>query len=62
MSTLTPATVQGPLTRVPCAHCGAEQDYSELEFIDRGMKVECDECGRRSEIVDIRKVVVVRQS
>jgi endogenous inhibitor of DNA gyrase (YacG/DUF329 family) len=47
---------------VPCAHCGASNNYGELEFVDRGMAVECDSCGKPSEVVDIRKVVVVRQA
>ncbi len=58
----TPPTVQGPVTAVPCAHCGAKQNYGELEHLENGMGVECDDCGKVSEIVDIRKVVVVRQT
>ena len=58
----TPATVQGPITAVPCAHCGQRLDLSDLqEELDRGVSVECDHCSRHSEIVDIRKVIVVRQ-
>ena len=57
----TPKTVQGPINAVPCSHCGLPQNYGELEFVDRGMSVECDDCGKPSEVVDIRKMVVVRQ-
>lgn len=58
----TPATVQGPINRVPCAHCGQDMDLTDLaEELGHGVSVECDECGKQSEIVDIRKVIVVRQ-
>jgi hypothetical protein len=66
------ATVSGPLTAVPCAHCGRPQDYTVVEErlveegaiseIPRGAQIECDECGRLSEVVDVRKVAVVRQA
>ena len=65
-------TVQGAINAVPCAHCGKPQDFAELEQqreeeglvaeLPRGARVECDDCGRLSEIVDVRKVVVVRQA
>lgn len=60
---ITPATVNGPVNRVPCAHCGQPMDLTELvEEIDRGVSLECDHCSKNSEVVDIRKVVVVRQA
>ena len=65
-------TVSGPMSAVPCAHCGKPQDYTALEErlvveegaseIPRGAQIECDECGKLSEIVDVRKVVLVRQA
>ena len=63
MPDLTNATVQGPVNRVPCAHCGQPMDLTDLvEEIGRGVSIECDHCSKQSEIVDIRKVVVVRQT
>jgi NAD-dependent SIR2 family protein deacetylase len=66
---LTPATVHGLITAVPCAHCGVAQNYTdvirELEGSDaeiNGASIECEKCGKNSEIVDVRKVVVVRQA
>jgi hypothetical protein len=54
--------VQGPVDAVPCAHCGNPQDLRELEApLAHGLGFECDNCRRISEIVDIRKVIVVRQ-
>jgi endogenous inhibitor of DNA gyrase (YacG/DUF329 family) len=59
---LSPVTLQGPVDAVPCSHCGTPQNYGELEQLVRGMDVECDHCGKISEVIDIRKVIVVRQS
>jgi endogenous inhibitor of DNA gyrase (YacG/DUF329 family) len=66
------ATVQGAVSAVPCAHCGKPQNFAELERqrdeegldpeLPRGARVECDDCGKLSEVVDVRKVVVVRQA
>lgn len=59
------ATVHGVINKVPCAHCGVPMDLTELdkaEELDTGVSIECDGCGRNSEIVGIRKVVVVRQA
>jgi hypothetical protein len=66
------STVNGPIGAVPCAHCGRPQDCVVLEEqraeeglsreIPRGSKIECDDCGKLSEVVDVRKVVVVRQA
>ena len=59
------ATVHGVINKVPCAHCGQHMDLTELdktEDLDTGVSIECDGCGKNSEIVAIRKVVVVRQS
>jgi hypothetical protein len=62
-SAVTTATVQGPVTKVPCAHCGVAMDCSDLmEQLDRGASIECDHCSGKSEVVDIRKVIVVRQA
>ena len=65
-------TVQGVVSAVPCAHCGKPQNYEVLEQaraeegidpeVPKGAKVECDDCGKLSEVVDVRKVVVVRQA
>ena len=63
MRELTQATVQGPINKVPCAHCGQPMDLSDLhEEIGRGVSIECDYCSRNSEVVDIRKVIVLRQA
>jgi endogenous inhibitor of DNA gyrase (YacG/DUF329 family) len=66
------STVSGPVSAVPCAHCGKPQDYTALENqrdeeglapeLPRGARVECDDCGKLSEVVDVRKVVLVRQA
>jgi hypothetical protein len=38
-------------------------DLAELqEELGHGVTVECDHCGRGSEIVDVRKVYVLRQA
>lgn len=58
----SPTTVQGPVDAVPCSHCGRPQDLRELEAIERGLGFECDHCRKVSEIVDLRKIVVVRQA
>jgi hypothetical protein len=68
----TTTTVNGPVNAVPCAHCGLPQNYEELEQaraeeglapeVPKGAKIECDECGKLSEVVNIRKIVVVRQA
>jgi hypothetical protein len=65
-------TVSGPVTAVPCAHCGLPQDYTVVEGqraeegldpeIPRGASIECDDCGKLSAVVDVRKVVLVRQA
>jgi len=65
-------TVSGPVSAVPCSHCGKPQDYAALESqrdeegldpeLPRGARVECDDCGKLSEVVDVRKVVLVRQA
>jgi len=67
----TAATVQGAINAVPCAHCGKPQDYTFIEVaraeegldpeIPRGASIECDDCGKLSEVVDVRKIVLVRQ-
>jgi NAD-dependent SIR2 family protein deacetylase len=63
MPETTPATVQGPIGKVPCAHCGQPMDLTELiEDIGRGTSITCDHCEKNSEVVDIRKVIVVRQA
>ena len=63
MPDLTNASVQGPVNKVPCAHCGQVMDLTELiEDIGRGTSITCDHCEKNSEVVDIRKVVVVRQT
>lgn len=63
MPELTNATVQGPVSKVPCAHCGQPMDLTELiDDIAKGTSITCDVCEKNSEVVDIRKVVVVRQT
>lgn len=72
MPELSKVTVNGPVTAVPCAHCGKPQNYSIIEAqraeegidpeVPKGSQVECDDCGKLSEVVDVRKVVVVRQA
>ena len=65
MTTSTPTAVQGPLKRVPCAHCGQPMDLTELqEDLSSGVSIECDHCSKNSEVIDIRKVtvIVVRQA
>ena len=67
----TAATVQGAINAVPCAHCGKPQDYTFIEVaraeegldpeIPRGASIECDDCGKLREVVDVRKIVLVRQ-
>lgn len=60
---MTSATVQGPIGQVPCAHCGQPMDLNDLaEQLATGVSIECDHCQRSSEIVDVRKVYVVRQA
>lgn|GEM_PF-6951273 len=60
---MTAATVQGPIKAVPCAHCGQPMDLAELqEQLGHGVSIECDHCSRSSEIVDIRRVYVLRQA
>jgi endogenous inhibitor of DNA gyrase (YacG/DUF329 family) len=69
----TTTTVHGPIASVPCAHCGKAQNYAKLEDeraqegvedpeLQRGMKIECDDCSKQSEIVDIRRIVILRQA
>lgn len=65
-------TVRGVINAVPCSHCGKPQDYLLLEEqrveeglpreIPRGAKIECDDCGKLSEVVDVKTVVVLRQA
>lgn len=69
----TTTTVHGPIHSVPCAHCGKAQNYAKLEEeraqeglddpeLPKGAKIECDDCGKLSEIVDIRRMVILRQA
>lgn len=69
---LSTVTVNGPVNAVPCAHCGKPQNYAEIEAeraeenlnpeIPKGAKIECDDCGKLSEVVNIKRIVIVRQA
>lgn len=63
---------QGPHHRVPCPYCHGPLDFrAHLDadgggsgWGDQGMEagneVECDHCGRKSKILAIEKITVVR--
>lgn len=55
----SPKTTQGPADAVPCAHCGVDQDLTDLEVVERGYGIKCDNCGKTSEIIQVRKVTTV---
>ena len=55
-------SVQGPIDRVPCPHCGKPNDFrvmKEQQLYDTGHQCFCDHCGRSMEITSIRQVEVV---
>jgi uncharacterized Zn finger protein len=53
----------GPITEVPCPHCGKNNDFTEiLEEVENdgsGNRVECDHCGKVMEIVQIKRVTTI---
>ena len=49
----------GPIDRVPCPHCGKNNDFRELQsqqIMDTSSDVSCDFCGRQMRIAAIRTV------
>lgn len=67
-----PPTVNGPVNRVPCPHCGRPNDLRELDvqnLLDTGSDIVCGpvdraqntgHCGRMFQIVGIAHVKVIR--
>lgn len=58
-------TTQGPVSSVPCPHCGKAMDFRELknqQLLDTGHRCICDHCDRLVEVVGMQmiEVVVVR--
>jgi hypothetical protein len=52
----------GPIDRVPCPHCGKNNDFRELQMqqiMDTGSDVGCDHCERKMRIAAIRTVTFV---
>ena len=60
--------VTGPVTAVPCPHCGKPNDMSphseEEQHLDTGNEFDCDHCHRLMQVVALKPVtmVSVRQS
>jgi hypothetical protein len=59
--------VIGPVSAVPCPHCGKHNDMRgllETQLLDTGTKVDCDHCKRISTIVavDSRPRILVEKA
>lgn len=55
-------SVNGPIDRVPCPHCGKAMDLRDLRdqnVLDTGHHLLCDHCQRWSEICAIQIVTFV---
>lgn len=68
---------KGPMNAVPCPHCKAPNDFTELDHTlnetdqslgkddpGGGNKYECDKCGQKMRVVAIQvvKLITVRQT
>lgn len=54
--------IHGVIERVPCPHCGAHNDFRQLEsqtLLDTGSTMECDHCHLLMQVVAVRKVTLV---
>jgi hypothetical protein len=61
---MTAKPTKGPLHAVPCPHCGATNDFRDLQetygaTFEPGFKTDCDHCGRHMEVVAVQPVVFV---
>lgn len=65
-------STQGPLHAVPCPHCQQKLDFrahadSEMggagwgdQGLERGATIECEHCSRKSKILDVQKVIMIK--
>lgn len=70
MPPTTAKTVDGPLRRVPCAHCGKPNDLRDLKkdlesgggsgSFESGTSYACDHCGLLNMITMVTEVIVVQ--
>lgn len=54
----------GTIDKVPCPHCGAPQDFRELNTQEGttlfpGTEIFCDDCGWGSQVAVVKKVTIV---
>lgn len=64
---VTKQVQKGPIHRVPCPYCGAKNDFRGLQGeagwgdygLERGAVVDCDHCGRKSQIVAVQTITVL---
>ena len=55
-----PATVTGPVDRVPCPHCGKSNNFRKVdEMLEIGNQFGCDHCKRVMQIAGVREVKMV---
>lgn len=55
-------TLSGPMSAVPCPHCGRKQDFRPLndqQLLDTGSEFACDDCGYSQLVVAIQPVTIV---
>lgn len=57
-----PPVTQGPMHAVPCPHCGAPNDFRELEShkAEPGDTAACDACDGVMQITAMQPVTIVR--
>lgn len=61
----TAATVDGPVHKVPCAHCGKPNDLRVLqkdlgESFEPGTSYQCDHCHRLNRITKVVPTLVIQ--
>lgn len=63
-------TTNGPIHKVPCPHCGAGNDFTEVaehlkndgideEKAETGAKVLCDHCGQKMIVQAVRTITFI---
>ena len=55
-----PPITSGPITRVPCCHCGKPNNFhGHFEMLTPGNVFACDHCGKPMQVAGVQDVKVV---
>ena len=57
-----PPQTSGPISAVPCPHCGRPNDYRDIHkdgLLDTGAETYCDHCDGAATVTAVRNVTLV---